>query len=567
MSDVATSRLPPDDKLLGSIRWDIRQGDFKGAKFIADLTQRPQAAEALLTAIEQEWIWQWEAKQKKYPYGYMVASKPEEVLKEVCEAVTHPRFAADRSRSAGVLARLYRSVDVSSRSYRRVLSQALGRIADEGMLPDLIFELSRDRQHVEESSNHYSYDSSETALNGWRETRSEALKRFPDSLVENITHLLSKFNYLKQRSERRYGQQMSERARFVLRSEIIDLLRAKPNLLNTCLYFLLWKYGEIEDDVTIVLSATIKPEQSEQLQYIAKTDADREVRLRARVILSHLDGSFAKQLVPHASFGSITHALAYYDSVLNSRGKAYKGYTWLEDETIEGILHTALSSADERFSKDYVIDHERHEQAHTADLLKNIRQEFEPLTELIHRASEKLASGPITIGFAYRDTQPQEKDWDADLAFQLNCFVKDKIVKRHAILVQSKKMNHNGKEFMFSWQVVTQQCHDLISKSQSSYYFLYGPDRAPSNRILVVPASALFGIIKATGMVGEKTVHFDKIKRVNRSLADFLLYDFIGCWTGDERDEIVGFAEGTDTSGPPARYVVEINIRQTIDQQ
>jgi hypothetical protein len=53
---------------------------------------------------------------------------------------------------------------------------------------------------------------------------------------------------------------------------------------------------------------------------------------------------------------------------------------------------------------------------------------------------------------------------------------------------------------------------------------------------------------------------------MSRSFADFMLYDFIGGWVGDERKDIVTWARGETgaavNAGPPPRFVVTLTVTQ-----
>jgi hypothetical protein len=57
-----------------------------------------------------------------------------------------------------------------------------------------------------------------------------------------------------------------------------------------------------------------------------------------------------------------------------------------------------------------------------------------------------------------------------------------------------------------------------------------------------------------------------ELRSMSRSFADFMLYDFIGGWVGDERKDIVTWARGETgaavNAGPPPRFVVTLTVTQ-----
>ncbi|HEY0100098.1 MAG TPA: hypothetical protein VGB76_14205, partial [Pyrinomonadaceae bacterium] len=289
-----------------------------------------------------------------------------------------------------------------------------------------------------------------------------------------------------------------------------------------------------------------------------------DVQMRARIILANRDGTFAKELVPHGSFENVSHTMAYYNGVMASRGRAYAGHTWIKDETVERILHDAFRKTDDLFSAFFSEQIGKHEPELTERLVATMEGEFEPVKGVVEVWGKALVSGRTKVEFSHRDVQPQEDEWHADIAFVLNCSLEAEFAKKHAILVQSKKMNHNAETGLFSqsWTIDIEQCRELVERTAFAYYFLYGPHEFPSVKTLVVPATTLLGIVDATAAPGQgsKNVRYEDVRHSARSLADFMLYDFIGCWVGDPGAEVISLAEGGGGVRPVARHLVTVTI-------
>lgn len=333
-------------------------------------------------------------------------------------------------------------------------------------------------------------------------------------LVELMDHLSSDRGWGR-------GGPLAEQKRYLQRRDVVKWLKPWQELLLLCLRFLLTRYAEVEDDVAAILGASLARKNLKKLKELAAADVDYDVRMRARIILANRDGTFAKELVPHGGFENVSHTVAHYNGVMTSRGRAYAGHTWIKDETVERIIHDAFKKTDYRFSAFFSEQVGKHEPELTERLVATMEGEFEPVKGVIEAWGKALASGSVKVDFSHRDAQPQEDEWHADIAFLLNCSLEAEFAKKHAILIQSKKMNHSAGtgSFSQSWTIDIVQCRELVEKTAFGYYFLYGPHEYPSVKTLVVPATTLLGIIDATAALGQggKNVRYEDVRHSARS--------------------------------------------------
>lgn len=522
----------------------------------------------LLNLVKNKWLWI-TANQKRWDRLSLGN------LRLLCDFVTAPPFSEWFSDVTEVLIGLLLFLDPAKekkekeeKEFRDYLLNVVGEICSKGQLPELLYELERDKRAIEKE-DHYTYLSRQTALQQWSEKRAVALARFPHEFAGGIQRLIDLLNRFVDRDRWGTMRLASEQKRLLMRAEAVQMLRRVPHLLTTSLPLLLRRYPEIEDDVISIITSSIQDQSIDCLKDLAAQDENRDVQLRAKLIVGHIEGVFSEGNFPPNEFTSVSQMIAYYNDIISSRGRAYSGHTWLEDEMTEQIFHDAFRRADDDFSDFFTANHSKHEEGLTERLLVYLEEHVRPLTSFLATWGKKLADGPIKVSFSYRDTQPQEPHWNADLAFSLQCSVKGRIMKRHAMLIQCKKMSYDtrGQRFRGSWNIDISQCDNLILRSPFSYYFLFGPGEPAAIRTLVVPATTIRSVARATDPSGDlmsKSLQVRRMRPVSRSLADFLLYDFIGCWVGDENAELVEFAEGTNTSGPPARYLVSIEISQGV---
>ncbi len=497
-------------------------------------------------------------------------SPDQQLLLIASDYSSNPVFANHRSDVCSAYLAILRVADTKLAYLRDPLIDALGKVSSEQELPDLIYEVERNRLAIEKS-DHYSYSGLQTERERWQTKRDSAISRFSEPLVTKVTELIGLFEALNPRDKWGYRSDLDEQRRFMIRRDAIDLLRSNADLLKACQRFLLSRYSEMKDDVVALLTNALEGHPTSDLECIANDEANSDARLAARLVMEHLTGSPELHLLPKDRFSSVSHLLAYYDDIISSRGKSHSGRTWLQDELTERFVHDAFVRADEDFSRFFEDNHSKYEEGLTERLLYCLEERVRPVSSFLKEWSGKLRNGPIKIELSYRDTQPVERIWNADIAFLFECSIRGVLAKRHAVLVQCKKMayDNNAHRFRPSWRIDTTQCDNLISKSPFSYYFLFGPAESPSIKTLVVPAQTLRGLVRGMNpatVPAAKTISVEPVRSIARHFADFMLYDLIGCWLGDERSDLIGLAEGADTNAPPARYLVRIVITQGAEQ-
>lgn len=235
---------------------------------------------------------------------------------------------------------------------------------------------------------------------------------------------------------------------------------------------------------------------------------------------------------------------------------------WICSNAIEDTLHEAFSQADVEFSTYLEQEIMSHEERLTGSFVTTLCKKVGEVRELIKEWGNKLKVGPWYISMRYRDVTPKrgEKTLGADMAFLLSVYIRNRMRRRKAILVQSKKiraqMNNSGIRFLPSWPIKYAQAKDLSGKTPFGYYFLYGPN-FDNTRTRVISCKSVLGLLSACNRAA--SIPLGQTISTSRSLADFLLYDFIGCWVGDETKEIIKIAEGEHPE-IGVRYIINISI-------
>ena len=552
------------DDVVAEVVAEIAQARTGRLQLLAELgVFHPSVLDALLDHIKRSWLWDLER-----------IERPPVSLADcelVCRYVANPAFAGRGHDIGEMLLRVMHSGGLSlDPEDRRRLLRAAGMVSGGVLLPEIVFEIERERVDFEQATKieRRIYDARQR---DWATVRGEVVVRFPGSLVDATTRVVQLLNQLAGKDKWGARTLTDERRRHLLRQDLANVFRGSPGLLAQCSNLLLSLYGEVEDDVIAVFLEVADPDAVVALRLAATDPRQPEPQLRARVIIAHLEGDPSLVLPRDGRFSSISHVTAYYDQLIGSHGRAHGGYTWIEDETVERVLHRAFALADERFSEFFETQYQKHEPTLTERLLVNLEVELGRISSVLEEWSQRLRDGPVRVQFAYRDTQPEEAFWNADVAFVLHCAVGTRFTRDATILGQCKKMNFNRttERLVGSWTVDTVQCHDLIERSPFSYYLLFGPRNGLATRTLVAPATTLRDATQTPpgGRAAlTRSIPLAQLRSLSRSFADFMLYDFIGGWVGDERPELVAWARGERSAAPgarvPPRFIVSLSVTQ-----
>jgi hypothetical protein len=234
--------------------------------------------------------------------------------------------------------------------------------------------------------------------------------------------------------------------------------------------------------------------------------------------------------------------------------------TWIGNKAIESILWESFNQFDEEFSRLFETQAHSPEERLTGYFVEKLCQYSKIAQGTIRKLIATLKQ-PWYFSVRYRDMTGTEKAYGADMAFILRSNIKDRMKRRKFILVQCKKMKTRsypppGMRFIPSWPIDSDQAENLCQTTPFGYYFLYGP-HSTATWTRVIPSRSVVGLMEATRR--KATIPLYQTILSSRSFADFFLYDFIGCWIGDEREYKFRLVEG-DYPEIPVRYLVYVDI-------
>lgn len=468
----------------------------------------------------------------------------------------------------------------------RPITDFLAKQGNSKTLAYLLLAIKAEKKELEKATYPNS-DRYVNALAEWNDRRNKLLIQFSSQSIINLETLIDLTGRLKKYSDSRYGfrTELDEHKRFLIKKRIIDFLENESIDLSDHFYFLLTFDSSIVADIIDIILKLADAKQIEELKKQTKDIPEyfaEDFVSNAEIVIARYENTFTDDLSLSGSVNSITQALSSINTVISLPGAGHRK-TWLNDPYLETILYKAVQKIDDKFSEDFTKDHASHEPVLTGQFLRDFEEVFNAITPELEKLGTVITKKHFSFNVKFRDVQPQESKWDADIAFLLKCVVQDKMVKTHAVLIQCKKMHFDKKtrKFVPSWNIDITQCRGLLKNSVDSVYFLYGPDLPPV-KTHVVPARAILGIVNANlftkSLSGEKpkdqatnVIKLEQIAGISHTLADFFLYDFINCWVGDEFRGVVMVADGKEDVeedgfsfqqdlSPRARNIVEIEL-------
>lgn len=235
--------------------------------------------------------------------------------------------------------------------------------------------------------------------------------------------------------------------------------------------------------------------------------------------------------------------------------------TWIDNPALEGALLEVFTEVDKTFSLSFDTQALSNEERLTGDLVRLLQERAKGLHDLVATWS-KGSKMPVYFNLSCTDTTADRNEQfnGADLAFILTVNVPNQMKREKTIFVQAKKMNSTGLSkgvtFHYSWDIDKTQLSHLKETTQFGYYFLYGPTYDSTN-IRVIPAGTIDGIMVASR--AKTVIQQNQVMPSSRTFAEFLVYDFIACWAGDERKEAIRKARGEDVQFP-VRHIIEVAL-------
>lgn len=240
--------------------------------------------------------------------------------------------------------------------------------------------------------------------------------------------------------------------------------------------------------------------------------------------------------------------------------------TWLGDARLEQMLRVAFSNAASSMAKEVPLTASSGEENLVGKLLERLRGVCERVTRdaavlaretdrgerlmvsLSHRVIGKSEEGKEGLAKGHRFST------DVTLIVRARRGSAPPFSQR-ATFVQAKRIRRSDLPENVHYVVDMSQMNDIAEQTTSSFLLAVGPDVAGVT-MPIVPAQLM--IDRFGTDVSKRHIHPDMVSRLGRSLADWLVDDVIGLWTGDPRLDAV--SKAAFGCGDRDSVIVEIEV-------
>lgn len=242
--------------------------------------------------------------------------------------------------------------------------------------------------------------------------------------------------------------------------------------------------------------------------------------------------------------------------------------TWLNDPTLEQLLVNGFSNAAESLADEVRATASAGEETLVAKLferLKNGVSEIGRITKSYARETDKREYLHFALDHRFVGKSEEGAEglggvasFSSDVTLIMKgCRPDGKAFAERAVFLQAKRMYRGKAEGQGEYyEYDVPQVRDLAEQSTSSFLLSVGP-RAGGVTIPVMPAR-LF-LERFDNDVKTKRLDITTVAGNSRNLAEWLVDDVIGLWTGDSRGEAIERARYG--RGDTATLVVELDVR------
>jgi len=349
---------------------------------------------------------------------------------------------------------------------------------------------------------------------------------------------------------------MSGASRATWRRSLVEATRGDPELRDVVTEALLW-FADAREDLFAQFAALEinAPDPVTALEPLL-SHPSRLVCLRTQSALALFAGT------PDPLETIITRG----EEIEGERPAPGVSRTWLGDARLEQLLRTAFAEAASSMAAEVPLTASSGEENLVGKLFERLRGACLRVTEqaailaretdrgerlsvaLTHRVIGKVEEGEPGLVAARRFST------DVTLVVRARRGAEPPFSER-ATFVQAKRLRRGTPPELEHYAVSLSQMRDIAEQTTSSFLLAVGPEAAGVT-MPVVPAQLLLDRYGA--VVKEKHLHPDAVSRLGRNLANWLVDDVIGLWTGDPRVEAV--AKAAAGAGDFETMLVEIEV-------
>jgi hypothetical protein len=241
--------------------------------------------------------------------------------------------------------------------------------------------------------------------------------------------------------------------------------------------------------------------------------------------------------------------------------------TWLGDGAVERLWHVALEVAQTRFDECMAARYADDKDEHCAALADVMARALNGTNAALKMWLRWSGAPPPTIRAAARRVESKTKragsGLQADLAFLIRCKVAGKCVTERITPMRVKKLapsaNQRGwpGEFRLQGSDRTQLTR-LLTISSSTHYLFILPREMGGESVRVLPGPLIRDMLAVQGFGG--SIPVSTVLQAGMRLPEFLLFNVLGLWTGDDDKDLVAKAEPDADPGQQPHVVLDVTV-------
>lgn len=351
------------------------------------------------------------------------------------------------------------------------------------------------------------------------------------------------------------------------REEVGQVLRKNAGVRRASFEFWLWcSSGVGADESELLVLDLLKTQKDHRSLRQLFKHVSRDVQVRARAVSALVEGKSQDDLPVDIQLSRppLSATLTRFKNLAEIQTS---GRTWIGDSDIESLVYTSVAKVERNFNAEYPNQWAHEEERLVSHFLANLENEFRQIRRHLQNIEVHGFANPIDIELSYRETTKKEEGgpgigsdtFGVDIAYVLRIETDGECEIERATFVQCKKLEGEDVdgEWKPSFSINPNQRDDLIRQTEASFYLFLVPTFI-REECWIVPAR----LVRDLMLIGRRKTVLPRLyaNRAARSFAQWITFDLIGLWVGDERTEILEIAKGKHPGRRP-RFLVSITIR------
>ncbi|MCY1042330.1 hypothetical protein OV208_13475 [Corallococcus sp. bb12-1] len=342
------------------------------------------------------------------------------------------------------------------------------------------------------------------------------------------------------------------------RAEVAQRMGKKPVLRKAAIEFLLWcAPDEASSEAELAVIALVRTATDRRLVRKMLEHPSPKARFRARSLQSWLQAGAGQGRSPAPVEASepatLTASLRHLHA---TRSVPVGGRTWLRDRDLEDLLVGAVG----RVEADIAVRHPERFREETADLvaglLEGLRAELERIQADLGSLLAQGRASPLSLSMTVQRAPLPVRDGGVEVAFVVSVEREGFVRTRRVVRMPVAKLEQRGEgQWLPTFRLGRERLDALLARTEAAFCLFLVPAFVRAE-CWVVPARLARALMETQGALAG--VPREAAQAVSRPLAQWLVYDVLGLWVGDERPEVVDAVREGDAG---ADFVVDLLVR------